>query len=104
MLQGKQGQAAKKSMEILNALGNIYGAKRLIPVTSVQISGVSFDNLGEAGLEFLSEMAKDGQARVLTTLNPAGMDVENLPALGISPAFAEKQQQVIAAFEKMGDI
>ena len=77
MLQGNQGRAAKKSMEILAALGEIYGAKRLIPVTSVQVSGVSFDNLGEAGLEFLSEMAEDGEVKVLTTLNPAGMDVEN---------------------------
>ena len=104
MLQGKQGRAAKKSMEILTALGEIYEARRLVPVTSVQISGVSFDNLGEAGLEFLSEMAEDGRVKVLTTLNPAGMDVENWSDLGISPAFAEKQQQVIRAFEKMGVI
>ncbi len=91
-------------MEILAALGEIYGAAELIPVASVQIAGVSFDNLGEAGLEFLSEMAHDGTAQVLTTLNPAGMDIENWPALGISPEFADKQKQVISAFEKMGII
>ena len=78
-------------MEILTTLGTIYGAERMVPVTSVQIAGVSYDNLGEAGLQFLDEMADGGgKARVLTTLNPAGMDTENWQALGISPEFARK--------------
>ena len=102
MLAGKHGNAVRKSMEILVALGEIYGAKRLIPITSVQISGVSYDNLGDAGLEFLREMAKDGKVRVKTTLNPAGMDIENWKQLGISEDFAIKQKAVIEAFAKMG--
>ncbi|HVN54268.1 MAG TPA: aconitase X catalytic domain-containing protein [Anaerolineaceae bacterium] len=105
VLEGAQGRSARKAMEILAALGAIYGAERMIPVASVQISGVSYDNLGEAGLEFLSEMADGGgRARVLTTLNPAGMDIENWLALGISPEFAAHQERVIAAFERMGVI
>jgi predicted aconitase len=89
-------------MEILAALGTIYGAEKMVPVTSVQISGVSYDNLGEAGLHFLSEMADGGgQTRVLTTLNPAGMDIENWQALGISEEFARNQLRVIEAFARM---
>jgi predicted aconitase len=42
-----------------------------------------------------------GKTRVLTTLNPAGMDVENWQALGISPDFAQNQQRVIDAFARM---
>ena len=102
MQQGKFGNAAKKSIDILIALGEIYGAEKLIEVSSVQIAGVSYSNLGDAGLEFLSEMAKDGKARVLTTLNPAGMDMENWRELGISAEFAEKQKMIIDAFAKMG--
>jgi hypothetical protein len=103
MLAGEQGPAVQKAMRMLVALGTIYGAERMLPVSSVQIAGVSYDNLGEAGLAFLAEMATGGgQARVLTTLNPAGMDVENWPALGITPEFAEQQQRVLAAFERMG--
>jgi len=102
MLEGKLGLARKKSMEILYALGQIYGARRFIEVKSVQVAGVSYDNLGDAGLEFLSEMARDGRVQVLTTLNPAGMDLENWRALGISEAFAEKQKLVIEAFSRMG--
>ncbi len=102
LLNGDSGPATRKAMEILVTLGTIYGAERLIPVTSVQVSGVSYDNLGEAGLEFLAEMAAGGaRARVLTTLNPAGMDVENWQALGISSEFAAHQQQVLEAFASM---
>ena len=102
MLEGKHGNAVKKSMEILAALGEIYGAERLIPVSSVQIAGVSYHNLGDAGLEYLAELAKDGRARVLTTLNPAGMDLKEWKKLGIPAEFAEKQMKVIEAFRGMG--
>jgi predicted aconitase len=104
MLDGKHGKATRKAMEIITTLGEIYGADRLIPVSSVQIAGVSYHNLGEAGLEYLSEMAEDGRARVLTTLNPAGMDLNEWKKHGISEDFAENQQRVVEAFEKMGVI
>lgn len=105
MLDGEYGRATQKAMEILVALGTIYGAEKMVPVTSVQISGVSYDNLGEAGLHWLSEMADGGgQTRVLTTLNPAGMDIENWQALGISAEFAANQMRVIEAFARMNVI
>jgi predicted aconitase len=103
LLSGQHGRSVRKAMEILTTLGAIYGAERMAPVKSVQIAGVSYDNLGEAGLQFLDEMASGGgQARVLTTLNPAGMDIENWQAMGIDPAFAARQQRVIEAFARMG--
>ncbi|MFC2153978.1 aconitase X [Candidatus Altiarchaeota archaeon] len=102
ILSGEEGNAAAKSMKILVALGEIFGAEKLIDISSVQVAGVSYHNLGDAGLEYLAELAKDGQVKVLTTLNPAGMDLENWENLGISPDFAEKQEKVIEAFAKMG--
>jgi predicted aconitase len=105
MLTGKYGRSTRKAMEILAALGTIYGAVRMVPISSVQISGVSYDNLDEAGLSFLDEMANGGgRVRVLTTLNPAGMDIENWRALGISEKFSRNQFRVIEAFERMGVI
>ncbi|MDR2700218.1 MAG: aconitase X catalytic domain-containing protein [Nitrososphaerota archaeon] len=102
MLNGEEGYAVRKSLEILVALGEIFGAKNLIDVGSVQVSGVSYHNLGDAGLEFLDSLAKDGKVKVLTTLNPAGMDLENWRQLGITAEFAEKQNLVIDAFQRMG--
>jgi len=104
MLDGKYGKATKKSIEILTTLGEIFDAKYMVDVHGVQIAGVSYDNLSEAGLEFLSEMAEDGKVRVLTTLNPAGMDRENWQVLGIDSEFAKNQNRAIDAFAKMGII
>jgi predicted aconitase len=105
MLAGKEGRATQKAMEILVALGTIYEAQRMIPITSVQIAGVSYENLGEAGLSFLNEMADGGgSAQVLTTLNPAGMDVENWEALGIDSEFATNQNRVLETFARMNVI
>lgn len=103
MLEGEFGTATQKAMQILAALGKIYGAEQLAPVNSVQIAGVSYDNLGEAGLQFLSQLADGGgRVRVFSTLNPAGMDIENWQKLGISPEFAANQMDVIEVFRRMG--
>jgi predicted aconitase len=102
ILAGAEGKAARKCMQILVALGEIYGAKRLVRVSSVQVSGVSYKNLGDAGIEFLNELAQDGKAQVKTTLNPAGMSLTDWRAQGISEAFAKKQLEVIDAYRRLG--
>lgn len=105
MLEGSHGRATRKAMEILVTLGTIFGAQTMYLITSAQIAGVSYDNLGDAGLQFLTEMVEGGgRARVLTTLNPAGMDVGNWQRLGISPEFAENQQRVVDAYGRMNVI
>ena len=102
MLAGEQGHATQKAMQILVALGKIYDAEKLVRVSSVQVSGVSYKNLGDAGLEFLSELARDGRARVKTTLNPAGMSLTDWKSQRIASRFAEKQLKVIDAYGKLG--
>jgi len=90
-------------MEIVVTLGEIYEARRLVPVDSAQVAGVSFRNLGQAGLDFLNEWAdQSARVRVPATLNPAGMDLEAWKELGFSESFARQQQEVINAYERMG--
>lgn len=102
-LAGEAGPAVRRAMEIVVALAQIYGAERLIPVASVQISGVSYRNIGPAGLDFLRKWADEGaRVRVPTTLNPAAMDLEAWREQGFDPVFAAQQQAVIAAFSRMG--
>jgi len=102
-LAGEDGPATRRAMEIVVALASIYGAERLIPVESVQISGVSFRNIGDAGLSFLREWANEGaRVRVPTTLNPTAMDMVDWPCQGFSTEFADKQQQVVDVFARMG--
>lgn len=103
MLAGDFGPGVRRAMEVIVALGKIYGAQELVPVQSVQVAGVSYKNLGDAGLEFLYEWARQGaRVRVPTTLNPAGMDLTHRRELGISEEFARKQMAVIEAFKAMG--
>ena len=83
MLAGEMGPGVQKAIEIVVALGKIYGAAELAPVESVQVAGVSYKNLGPAGLEFLREWVEQGgRVRAPTFLNPAGMDLERWQELG----------------------
>jgi len=103
LLEGKQGPGLRRAMEIVLALGRIYGAEELTPIVSAQVAGVSYGNLGEAGLAFLEEWAAQGaRVRVLTTLNPAGMDLERWREMGIPEEFARAQQRVVRALVRMG--
>ena len=103
MWSGEAGPGVRKAMEIVVALGQIYGAADLVPAASVQVSGVSYKNLGDAGLEFLEEWASQGaRARVPATLNPAGMDMVEWRKLGFSQGFAQRQKAVIAAYASLG--
>lgn len=103
MLAGECGKGMQKAMEILNALGEIYGAERMVEISSAQIAGVSYKNLGDAGIEVLNMLADEGaRVKVPTTLNPAGMDLDAWEALGFDRAFAEKQMQVIGAYRRLG--
>ena len=103
LLAGDSGPGVRQAMEIVVALGRIYGARRLVPVRSVQVAGVSYHNLGEAGLEFLREWADRGaRARVPATLNPAGMDLRAWQELGFSESFARRQLAVIDAYRRLG--
>jgi predicted aconitase len=103
MFAGEAGPGVAKAMEIVVALGQIYGAATLTPSASVQVSGVSYKNLGDAGLAFLEAwLAQGARVRVPTTLNPAGMDLASWRDLGFSESFAERQQAVIAAYTSFG--
>ena len=78
ILSGEKGEVLERMFRLLVRLGDIYGADRMIPVGSVQVAGVSYKSIGDPGLEFLEDYAGRGaKARVLTYLNPAGMDLED---------------------------
>ncbi|MGB8312079.1 MAG: aconitase X catalytic domain-containing protein [Halobacteriota archaeon] len=99
-LSGEFGTAKQKAMEILVALGDIYGADKLIPVESSQIAGVSYKTIGEAGLEYLTQL--NGRVVIPTTLNPMGMDKFRWKELGISADFHAKQMDIIENYERLG--
>jgi len=103
MLAGEYGAGVTKSMELLVALGEVFGAEKLVPVESVHVSGVSYKNLGDAGLEWLEDQAKLGaKAKIKATLNPAGMDMTRWREMNVPEKFADGQQRVIRVFGALG--
>jgi hypothetical protein len=105
MLDGEQGPAARKSMEILVALGEIYGAERMIRVQSVHMPGSSIVATGDAGLRFVEEMAASVERfPVFTTLNPCAVDRARWQELGFTREEVEPQLRLTRAYEKMGGI
>jgi predicted aconitase len=99
-LAGENGETRQKMLELLVALGKVFGAERLVRIRSAQISGASYKTIGEYGLAWLSSL--DTRAVVPAVLNPIGMPRGRWQEMGIEPAFAERQQAVIAAYERLG--
>lgn len=100
ILAGEQGETKQKMLELIIALGKVFGAERLVKVKSVQVSGASYKTIGEYGLQWLASL--DAKAVVPAVLNPIGMPRTRWEEIGISPDFAEKQQAVVAAYERLG--
>jgi len=105
ILDGEQGEVMERMFRLLVRLGEIYKADKMISVGSVQVAGVSYKSIAEPGTEFLEDLAnKNAKVRVLTFLNPAGMDLENWEKIGFPKTFAENQLRIMNAFKKMGII
>jgi predicted aconitase len=103
ILNGEMGEVQERLFRLLVRLGEIYEADKMISVGSVQVAGVSYKSIGEPGTEFLEDISsKDTKVKVLTYLNPAGMDLENWEKLGFPKDFARNQLRIINAFKKMG--
>lgn len=100
VLAGEQGETRQKMLELVVALGKVFGAERLVPVKSVQVSGASYKTIGKYGLQWLDSL--DAKAVVPAVLNPVGMPRTRWQEMGVSPDFAKKQDAVIAAYGRLG--
>ena len=105
ILNGEKGEVMERLFRLLVRLGDIYGADKMIPVGSVQVAGVSYKSIGDPGTEFLEDLvSKSAKVKVLTYLNPAGMDLEDWKKIGFPKDFAENQLRIMNAFKTMGII
>lgn len=102
MYNGEYGEGKAECMEILVSLGKIYDAEKMIPITSAQVSGVSYKTIGDAGLDFVVDLGKKADVTLETMLNPAGVDIENWKELGFSEEFTKKQIDIINGYESIG--
>lgn len=101
-LAGEEGPGRQKAMELLVAIGDIYGAKRLIPISSAQVSGASFKTIGDAGIMFLEDFSKEAKATVRASVNPLGLDLRRWRSMGVRADFKAKQARIVSAYASMG--
>ena len=102
ILAGEEGRGRQKAMELVVALGDIYGAKKLIPIASAQVSGASFKTIGDAGIKFLEDFSREAKVSVRASLNPLGLDQKRWRSMGIDQAFFDKQARIVSAYMSMG--
>ncbi len=101
MLDEGNGEPVRKAMEILVALGKIYDAEDMVPIRSAHIAGLSLKSHGDAGLEWVENMAaENARVQVPTTLNVIGVDRSR--DLGLPEDWCRKQKRIGWAYERMG--
>jgi hypothetical protein len=100
ILAGEQGETRQKMLELLVALGKVFGAERLVPIKSAQVSGASYKTIGKYGLEWLNSL--DAKAVVPAVLNPIGMPRTRWQEMGVDAVFAKNQEAVVAAYARLG--
>ena len=103
LYDGELGWAYQVAMRILVKLGDLFGADKLIPITSAHISGVSYKTIGDAAIGFLEEIIEaGGKVVVNSTLNPSCLDLERIEDMGVNHKISEKQLRIIYLYERMG--
>lgn len=91
--------------DYLARAGELLGTDEFVPADHVQIAGVSYKTITEAGLELRRYFGGKYRFRARhVTINPAGMDLEDWRGLGFPAEFAAKQQEVIDIYTRMGAI
>ncbi|MEJ2723884.1 MAG: aconitase X [Deltaproteobacteria bacterium] len=102
MLSGKYGSGLRKCMEILLAVGECYGAERMIPVTSVHIAG-NYSVMETEGIEWLEELAQDGpKVKVFTTKNPEMYDFKDFREFNVPEDLQQKQNRINEVLKTLG--
>jgi predicted aconitase len=103
MLDGAKGPAVKKAMEILVALGESFGAKRLVRTNNVHMAGSSVLVAEEAGTRFVEDIREQGgQFVTRVTTNPTAVDPTIWDKIGIPESDEILQKRLTAAYAGMG--
>ena len=101
-VDGKNGNPISTAYKILLSIGKATNAEKLIPVEWVHLSGVNYNTIGDAGVEFLTKYSEEARFVVPTTINPMGYDSHKQNNL--SSNFQKQQGKIAKAYEKMGSI
>ncbi len=102
MYRGEYGRAVEIAMKVIVKVGEAIGAERLVKVDHVHVSGVSYRNISDPGLEFIESLASmGGSFQVYTTVNPTCIDLGGLVKV-FDQGLVDGQLRIIKALKKLG--
>lgn len=103
MLEGKYGEAVQKALELLVAVGECYGAEKMVPVASAHLSCANPVTAGKGGTIFIKGMAeKGGKFTIPTTTNPTSLDPWGWQEMGFSEEIYQEHAALSGALAEMG--
>lgn len=102
-LYGEFGEAISIAMNVLTKVCKALKARSLVEISHAHISGVSYFNIGDEGVEFLEDLVnKDAYVSIYTTLNPSSIASLAMFESIYDNKVTAKQKKIIKLFEKMG--
>jgi predicted aconitase len=104
MVSGSDGPAVKWALDYQLAVGEFFGAQRLVPVRSAH-AHCDGEALGEAGVRFLEQLADQGaRTRIPLTLDPRSTDFSCALQIGQAQSIVDTERRILAAMTRMGAI
>lgn len=101
MLNGERGEPLRFAMEMLNTLGEINDAEKIIPIKYAHVAGLSLKTHGLSGLRWVEKMADMGAKVVVpTSFNVCAVDRSR--DLGQPEFWVEHQSRIGKGYERMG--
>ncbi len=103
VLSGYFGDKLAKLMKTLVKVGESLGARELVEVRHVHVSGVSIFNIGVSGAEFIRDLADSGlKFSVFTTANPYSVTYTDYLGREFGRELKELQDVVVSSLIKLG--
>lgn len=102
ILDGVLGDAPARLFNEQVAVGEFFGAERMVPITNAHFMG-DLEVLGTAGLDYLTALADAGaRARVPTTRNAQSVDFAHAALLAQDERLVEGERTVRAVLARLG--
>ncbi len=101
---GGRGEPARRALEMQRAVGEFFGAERMVPVTSAHLTGDP-ESMGEAGLAFVEGLVSQGARFVVpTTTNSCNVDFDLYRAFGQPEDVAQQERRLRELITTMGGV
>lgn len=105
MLDGAFGPGPQNAMRLLATLGEIYGAQRMIPVSSCHVGGRSYLVSGEENIEWMNDLWQGGaRFQIFTSTNPCSVDFDQWSKMGLPERLVINQRRTDEIYLKMGAV